>query len=662
MSRKYIKRAFLLGLAGVLVWTLAIPGSIWALPPQNGPELVSVNNDGQVGDNSSWPVNISNDGRYVLFASRATNMGSARTNTESYYVHDRETNQTQLVNVSSDGTEQNGTNGPWTVMSGDGRHVLFTSTATNLDPAAPPNNSNAYLRNLDTGVTSIVSVLPDGMFATNAQIGSISDDGQVIAFSAPSGIESYSNSYIRDLTANQTIQVPFDQVYNNGLNNPGSGGSRYLSGDGRYLAYPYLEAGLARGHIGVVYDRLTNATVTIPDDLYQISDISQNGHYLILFDGHGNWFRYDHITGASIALPHTDHSINISPDGQKVVYPARTSENSPYYMFVYDIPTQNSLMASVTADGQPVHIGVSATGDLSNEGTLVFSSNATSLGPTSNCVGSRGQTIICSQVYAASALMSDDTPPVVDTVTWSANPLLEGQTTTLTASAGDNIGVTGMNYRIDGGPAQQMTYDSGSSTWSASLGSNLGVNTYNVEVFAVDAAGNQSLGKADVLVVYNAANGYVTGHEILTPSITDTIPIASDTATNNPTKMVIGFTNVKAATSTTPSSGSFDVRYVVKNNKDEFNLSSTGVYWLVVPDSIHASILGRATLTTIVNGVQTITPDVTVRFDVTLGTNGAPDHMTIKIFSAGVDPNSGTPTWTVNDDTISNISHLMIKP
>lgn len=477
----------------------------------------------------------------------------------------------------------------------------------------------------------------------------------------PSGIESFRQLYIRDLATSQTTRVPFEQVYDNDFGNPGSGSGPFLSGDGRYLAYSYFERGLPMGNVSVIYDRLANATTGAPSGL-DILDISQNGHYLILHDGHGNWSRYDHTTNTGVPLPHTDHSINISPDGQKVVYAARASENSDYHMFVYDISTQNSFMASVTADGQPVPIGGSASGDLSNEGTLVFNTRTTSLGPTSNCVGSRGQMIICSQVYVASALMPDTAPPVVDSVAWSANPLSEGQTTTLTASASDNTAVTSMNYRIDGGEAQQMTYDSGSNTWNANLGSNLGVNTYNIEVFAADAAGNQSPGKADVLVIYSAANGYVTGHEILLPSATDTIPITRDTATNNPTKLVVGFTNVKAATSTTPSSGSFDVRYVVKNNKDEFNLSSTEVNWLVVPDSTHASILGRATLTTIVNGVQTVTLDVTVRFDVTLGASGVPDHLTMKIFSPGVDPSSGTPSWTVNDDTVLNISHLMIKP
>lgn len=177
----------------VLIATATAVGSllgvdpVFAAPPANGPELISVNNDGQVGNSSSWPVNISNDGRYVLFVSMATNLGSARTNTGSHYVHDRETNQTQLVNVNSDGTEQNGSNGAGAVMSGDGRHVLFTSNATNLDPAAPTNNSNVYLRNLDTGITSAVSIMPDGSFGENAQWLSISDNGQVIAFSAPFG-------------------------------------------------------------------------------------------------------------------------------------------------------------------------------------------------------------------------------------------------------------------------------------------------------------------------------------------------------------------------------------------------------------------------------------------------------------------------------------------
>jgi hypothetical protein len=182
------------------------------------------------------------------------------------------------------------------------------------------------------------------------------------------------------------------------------------------------------------------------------------------------------------------------------------------------------------------------------------------------------------------------------------------------------------------------------------------VNTYNISIAATDKAGNVSAPVTDILAVYNTSNGYVTGHAKTQPTTSDTLPITLDTS-NHPAQLVMGFTNVMA-----PTSGSFNVSYVVKKNTNEFTLSSTSINWVVVQDSTHAGILGKATLTTYVNGVQTVTQNVSVRFDIVLGTNGASDNVTLKIYSPGVDPNNGTPAYVIGDNVIANGSNLMIHP
>jgi hypothetical protein len=284
----------------------------------------------------------------------------------------------------------------------------------------------------------------------------------------------------------------------------------------------------------------------------------------------------------------------------------------------------------------------------STEGANVTYTSDPSCDPSNNCATGNVQ------------LSIDKTPPSVTSVSWSANPLLQGQNTILTAAATDALsGVGSVQYSINGSSPQSMTYDSPSNTWTAFLGSNLAVNTYDIDVTAVDNAGNVSPAYKDVLAVYNAANGYVTGHEWIQPSATDTLPITTD-ASNNPAKLVVGFSNVRA---TSPASGTFSMHYVIKNNYNEFDLSSTSVQWVVVPNGgTQASILGTGDLTTYVNGINTVTQGVSVRFDITLGSNGSPDHVTIKIFNPGVNPNSGTPSYVINDDTIPNRSHTLILP
>lgn len=256
----------------------------------------------------------------------------------------------------------------------------------------------------------------------------------------------------------------------------------------------------------------------------------------------------------------------------------------------------------------------------------------------------------------SATLNIDKTAPVLGMQTWSANPLLQGQNTTLSVPASDALsGLANVKYSVDGGTPLDMTHDAASNTWRATFGSSLLANTYGIAITATDLAGNISVVN-DVLAVYQPSNGYVTGHANTYPTASDTSPIVLDTS-NNPAKLVIGFTNVTA-----PASGSFDVNYTVKNKKDAFSLSGTGVSWVVVQDSTHASIQGIADLTTWVSGTQSVTSGVTVRFDIVLGVNGAPDHVTVKIWNPGVVPNIGLPVYVISDDVIANGSNLMIHP
>jgi hypothetical protein len=259
----------------------------------------------------------------------------------------------------------------------------------------------------------------------------------------------------------------------------------------------------------------------------------------------------------------------------------------------------------------------------------------------------------------------DTTVPILSSLGWTSNPLMAGQPTTLSATTVDaRADVSRVQYRLDNGSLQSMTYDPGTNSWKAILGSTLVANTYVVDVVATDYAGNISAALTDILVVYNAANGYLVGHEWLTPTTSDVLPIVLDAPTNTnvpPAKMVIGLTNVKSATASTAASGSFDVQYVIKQNRDEFSLSSTQIDWLVIADATHASVLGHADLVKYVAGVMTVVKGVSVRMDLTLGGNGSADRVSLKVYEPGVSSPSGTPSWMINEPVDARQSRLMIK-
>ncbi|HPA82988.1 MAG TPA: hypothetical protein PLS95_19365 [Thermoanaerobaculales bacterium] len=101
------------------------------------------------GNNKSWPVAISPDGRYVLLMSEATDFALVDTNgVEDVFVCDRNTGLLRLIShiPTPSGTTGNGRSIP-VAMSDDGRKVLFNSLATNLVAGGVDTNgkSDAFL-------------------------------------------------------------------------------------------------------------------------------------------------------------------------------------------------------------------------------------------------------------------------------------------------------------------------------------------------------------------------------------------------------------------------------------------------------------------------------------------------------------------------------------
>jgi Tol biopolymer transport system component len=126
---------------------------------------------------------ISGDGRYVVFRSRFNNLVPGDTNGYSdIFVKDLQTNQTRLVSTDSAGNLSNGTSYD-PVISSDGRYVAFASAASNLVENDVLGAPDVFIKDLQTGVTTRVSVnsqgmqAMDGLFGTKSYRPSISADG-----------------------------------------------------------------------------------------------------------------------------------------------------------------------------------------------------------------------------------------------------------------------------------------------------------------------------------------------------------------------------------------------------------------------------------------------------------------------------------------------------
>jgi len=91
---------------------------------------VSVDSSGTEANSSSGSPEISGDGRYVAFSSAATNLVAGDTNDKSdAFVHDRQTGATTRVSINTSGEQADG-GGHSVDISGDGRYVVFLSKSS----------------------------------------------------------------------------------------------------------------------------------------------------------------------------------------------------------------------------------------------------------------------------------------------------------------------------------------------------------------------------------------------------------------------------------------------------------------------------------------------------------------------------------------------------
>ena len=109
-------------------------------------ERVSVDSSGNEGNGDSEWSAISGDGRYVAFNSTDSALVPGDTNeTSDVLVRDRETGATERVSVDSSGNEGNGPSGLYSLdISADGRYVTFYSRASNLVPGDTNTCNDVY--------------------------------------------------------------------------------------------------------------------------------------------------------------------------------------------------------------------------------------------------------------------------------------------------------------------------------------------------------------------------------------------------------------------------------------------------------------------------------------------------------------------------------------
>jgi Tol biopolymer transport system component len=231
---------------------------------------VSVSSAGAQANGSSFQSFISGDGRFVVFVSAATNLVPGDTNgVADVFVRDRTTNQTTRVSVSSAGAEANSSS-VLPHINADGRFVTFESDASNLVAGDTNGVFDVFVRDRTAGQTVRASVSTGGAQSNGAsEAPNLSGDGRFVVFqsSANNLVGGDTNGvidiFVRDLVANLTTResVSTGGVQGNADSAPGT-----LNGNGRFVAFGSsannLVAGDTNGFADVfARDRSTGQTI-----------------------------------------------------------------------------------------------------------------------------------------------------------------------------------------------------------------------------------------------------------------------------------------------------------------------------------------------------------------------------------------------------------------
>lgn len=232
---------------------------------------VSVATGGVEANGTSLEAALSADGRFVAFASNASNLVASDLNTLwDVFLHDRQTGETSRVSVATGGTEGNGDSRE-PAISADGRWVAFRSAANNLVATDANAVADIFVRDLQTGVTTRVSFGTGGVEANGiSQSPTISGNGRYTAFvSFASNIVGNDINAVCDTNADgiaaencpdifvydrDTGNVSRASVSTQGAEAAGASSGPAISDDGRTLAFTSTAPNLVTGDANNVAD------------------------------------------------------------------------------------------------------------------------------------------------------------------------------------------------------------------------------------------------------------------------------------------------------------------------------------------------------------------------------------------------------------------------
>ncbi|HMP84717.1 MAG TPA: hypothetical protein PKA41_18650, partial [Verrucomicrobiota bacterium] len=472
--------------------------------------LVSVNTNGTAGGNgNSIPISISTNGQFVLFESRASNLTAKDTNNATdVFVRDLVNQTTTLVSVSTNGWSgtANPTPSPNSykvtphsqnpVMSPDGRMVAFASAADNLVAGDTNRLADVFLRDLQAGVTELISV---GAVASNSFLfperlrsdnPALSEDGRFVAFYSSAtnligGETRAGEVYVRDRQTGVTTLASADalalfaSVYAG--SNAASCNPR-LSASGDYVAFltvtnpPTLTnapAIILRHNLTTAQTDLIHTNAFAPYNFYATAfemignlDMTPDGRFVTFVANTAGAsgertavYLWDALTGTNTLVSvNTNNAApaegfcnwpSVSADGRFVVFLSTATDlvtnsvSAEYHVYLRDTAACTTRLLDVNLSRRGAGVDASAAPRLSADGSrITFESRASDL--VTNDLNHASDVYLCDVTSDTTTLISARHPSLPSStpngfVAYSAQPLSDDGRYVVFSSRADNL-------------------------------------------------------------------------------------------------------------------------------------------------------------------------------------------------------------------------------
>ncbi|WP_374688578.1 IPT/TIG domain-containing protein, partial [Promineifilum sp.] len=568
--------------------------------------LVSTSSAGVQGNADAYTCNISADGRYVAFYSGANNLVDNDTNnTGDVFIRDRQTAQTTLVSLNSDGVQGNSSSNTCH-MSSDGRYVAFHSWSSNLVDNDTNDTGDVFVRDRETGQTTRVSISTSGEQGDDdSSFPSISDDGRYVAFWSgansliPQDSNGWDDVFVHDRETGQTTLISINTA---GESGNGSSYAPAITADGRYVAFESYATDLVAGDTTTsldmfVRDRETGQTKRVSvnsagaqgNGFSYKAAISDDGRYVAFASGAANLVVNDTNEADDILLYDRDGVVgaptvtgfsplsgpvgtNVTITGTNLAEATAVTFNGTSQPSFTVNPAGTQVTAAVPAGATTGKIAVTTPGGTATSAsdfTVILAPTISGFSPTSGPVGTSvtitgtnltGATAVKFNGVNASSFMVNSATQITAAVPTSATTGPIAVTTPGgTATSSTNFTVTIPAPTITGftpasGPVGTSVAISGTNLTGAT---SVKFNGVSQPTFTVNAGGTQ----ITAAVPAGATTGKITvttpgGTATSATDFTVTIPaptITSFTPTSGPvgTSVTINGTNLTGATAVT---------------------------------------------------------------------------------------------------------------